>query len=131
MAAPTIRSLRSPLGRVRGLGAAKGGTHHWWMQRVTSIALLPLFLWFVYACFALAGASYAETKAFVGSPVNAVLFLVLIGFLFHHMASGLQVVVEDYIHGAAEIALQVIIKFVFALAAIAALLAIGRIVFTA
>ena len=97
MSKPEVNSLRSPLGRVRGLGSAKSGTHHWWMMRVTSVALLPLFLWFVYACFVLAGASYAETKAFVGSPVNAVLFLLLIGFLFHHIANGLQEVVEDYV----------------------------------
>lgn len=88
--------LRSPLGRVRGLGSAKGGTHHWWLQRVTSIALLPLTIWFVLAAASLAGASYIDTVAWIGRPWNAVLLLATIGLTFHHTASGLQVVLEDY-----------------------------------
>ena len=90
-------SLRSPLGRVRGMGSAKSGTHHWWMQRVTSVALLPLTLWFVVSMIGLTGASYLETLVWIAQPVNAVLLLVLVGLTFHHMASGLQVVVEDYV----------------------------------
>jgi succinate dehydrogenase / fumarate reductase membrane anchor subunit len=90
-------ALRTPLGRVRGLGSAKAGTHHWWMQRVTSLALLPLTVWFVISVIGLAGASYAETLAFIGAPVNAVLLLTLVAATFHHMAAGLQVVVEDYV----------------------------------
>jgi succinate dehydrogenase / fumarate reductase membrane anchor subunit len=93
----TQTSLRSPLGRVRGLGSAKGGTHHWWMQRVTSIALLPLTLWFVASMIGLAGASYLETLLWIAQPLNALLLLVLIGLTFHHMAAGLQVVIEDYV----------------------------------
>ena len=58
-------TLRSPLGRVRGLGSAKGGTHHWWMQRVTSAALLPLTLWFALSAASLAGAPYEETRAWI------------------------------------------------------------------
>jgi succinate dehydrogenase / fumarate reductase membrane anchor subunit len=88
--------LRSPLGRVRGLGSAKGGTHHWWLQRVTSIALLPLTIWFALAAASLAGASYIDTVAWIGRPWNAVLLLATIGLTFHHTASGLQVVMEDY-----------------------------------
>ncbi len=91
------RSLRTPLGRVRGLGSAKTGTHHWWMQRVTSLALLPLLLWFILSVFGLLGASHAEARAFVAAPVNAVLLLLTVGIMFHHIASGLQVVVEDYV----------------------------------
>ena len=93
----TQTTLRSPLGRVRGMGSAKSGTHHWWMQRVTSIALLPLTLWFVASMIGLAGASYLETLLWIAQPLNAVLLLVLIGLTFHHMAAGLQVVVEDYV----------------------------------
>lgn len=89
-------SLRSPLGRVRGLGSAKGGTHHWWLQRVTSIALLPLTIWFALAAASLAGASYIDTLAWIGRPWNAVLLLATIGLSFHHTAAGLQVVLEDY-----------------------------------
>ncbi|MBL6454288.1 succinate dehydrogenase, hydrophobic membrane anchor protein [Belnapia sp. T6] len=89
-------TMRSPLGRVRGLGSAKGGTHHWWMQRVTSMALLPLTIWFALAAASLAGASYVETVAWIGRPWNAVLLLVTIGLTFHHLASGVQVILEDY-----------------------------------
>jgi succinate dehydrogenase / fumarate reductase membrane anchor subunit len=89
-------SLRSPLGRVRGLGSAKGGTHHWWMQRVTSMALLPLTIWFALSAASLAGASYIETVAWIGRPWNAVLLLATIGLSFHHTAAGLQVIIEDY-----------------------------------
>jgi succinate dehydrogenase / fumarate reductase membrane anchor subunit len=89
-------TLRSPLGRVRGLGSAKGGTHHWWMQRVTSMALLPLMLWFTLSVASLAGASYAETVAWIGRPWNAVLLLASIGLAFHHTAAGMQVILEDY-----------------------------------
>jgi succinate dehydrogenase / fumarate reductase, membrane anchor subunit len=89
--------LQTPLGRVRGLGSARSGTHHWWMQRVTSIALLPLTLWFVFAVWSLAGSTHEETLAFIARPLNAVLLLSLIAATFHHMAAGLQVVIEDYL----------------------------------
>ena len=91
-----VRSLRSPLGRVRGLGSAKSGVHHWWLQRVSSAALLPLTLWFVFSAAGLAGATYAETVAWIGHPLNAVLLLALIGIAFQHTASGIQVIFEDY-----------------------------------
>lgn len=94
---PTVSTLRTPLGRVRGLGSARGGTHHWWMQRVTSVALLPLTLWFVFAMVRLAGATYVETLLWIARPFNAVLLLALVGLTFHHMASGLQVILEDYV----------------------------------
>ncbi|MBL6076553.1 succinate dehydrogenase, hydrophobic membrane anchor protein [Belnapia sp. T18] len=89
-------TMRSPLGRVRGLGSAKGGTHHWWMQRVTSMALLPLTIWFALSAATLAGSSYAETVAWIGRPWNAVLLLATIGLSFHHTAAGVQVIIEDY-----------------------------------
>ena len=94
---PSIDTLRSPLGRVRGLGSAKGGTHHWFMQRVTSVALLPLTIWFALnAVFTLAGASYEDAAMWVQQPWNAVLLLALVIATFHHVAAGLQVVIEDY-----------------------------------
>ena len=95
--APNLATLRTPLGRVRGLGSARGGTHHWWMQRVTSVALLPLTIWFVFAMVRLAGASYVETLLWIASPLNAVLLLALVGLTFHHTAAGLQVILEDYV----------------------------------
>jgi succinate dehydrogenase / fumarate reductase membrane anchor subunit len=86
--APNLSTLRTPLGRVRGLGSARGGTHHWWMQRVTSVALLPLTIWFVFAMVGLAGATYVETLLWIARPLNAVLLLALVGLTFHHTASG-------------------------------------------
>jgi succinate dehydrogenase / fumarate reductase membrane anchor subunit len=96
--APTIHVMRSQLGRVRGLGAAGTGVGHWWAQRVTAIALLPLSLYFVASVLMLSGASRAGMAAYMGEPWNAVLFLLLIGTLFYHLSLGLQVVVEDYVH---------------------------------
>ncbi|MBX9748553.1 MAG: succinate dehydrogenase, hydrophobic membrane anchor protein [Roseococcus sp.] len=123
-------ALRSPLGRVRGMGSAKSGTHHWWMQRVTSIALLPLTLWFVVSMISLAGASYLETLLWIAQPVNAVLMLVLIGLTFHHMAAGLQVVVEDYVRDEFKrIAFVLIIKAASLLMALASGFAVLRIAF--
>jgi succinate dehydrogenase / fumarate reductase membrane anchor subunit len=92
----SLRTMRSPLSRVRGLGSAKNGTHHWWVQRVTSITLLPLTIWFALSAVSLTGASHAETVAWIARPWNAVLLLATIGLTFQHMASGLQVIVEDY-----------------------------------
>lgn len=91
-------SLRTPLGRVRGLGSAKEGVHHWWAQRITAVALVPLTLWFIFSLASLAGADAAEAAAFVAQPLNAVLLLLLIAATFHHLQLGIQVVVEDYIH---------------------------------
>ena len=103
--------MQTPLGRVRGLGSARSGTHHWWMQRVTSLALLPLTLWFVFAMLSLAGAGFAETRAFIARPWNAVLMLALAVASFHHIAAGLQVVVEDYVRSdRARIVVLLLIK---------------------
>ncbi|MBS7791539.1 succinate dehydrogenase, hydrophobic membrane anchor protein [Roseococcus sp. SDR] len=126
----TQTSLRSPLGRVRGMGSAKTGTHHWWMQRVTSIALLPLTIWFVASMIGLAGASYLETLLWIAQPLNAVLLLVLIGLTFHHMAAGLQVVVEDYVRDEFKrLAFILLIKAASLLMALASAFAVLRIAF--
>lgn len=91
-------SLQTRLATVRGLGSAKNGTHHWWGQRVTAVALLPLTLWFVYSVIMLAGAEYIEVAGWLAQPLNTVLMLLLIAATFHHLQLGLQVVIEDYIH---------------------------------
>jgi len=123
--------MRTPLGRVRGLGSAKSGTHHWWMQRVTSIALLPLTLWFVVSMLSLAGASFAQTRAFLAWPVNAVLMLALVGLTFHHIAAGLQVVVEDYVRKDMQrIAALLVIKGGCWLMALVCAFAVLRVAFT-
>jgi succinate dehydrogenase / fumarate reductase membrane anchor subunit len=96
--APSINIRRSQLSRAQGLGSAKSGLHHWWAQRVTAIALLPLSLYFVLSVLMLAGASRADMAAFMAEPWNTVLYLCLIAALFYHLSLGLQVVIEDYVH---------------------------------
>ena len=96
--APSINIRRSQLGRAQGLGSAKSGLHHWWAQRVTAIALLPLSLYFVLSVLMLEGAARAQMAAFMAEPWNTVLYLCLIAALFYHLSLGLQVVIEDYVH---------------------------------
>ena len=124
-------SLRNPLSKAMGLGSAKDGTGHWWNQRVTAIALALLTPWFVILAVGLLGAGQDAVRSAIAQPVSAALLTAFVLSLFWHARLGLQVVVEDYVHGAMGMVLQVVIKFVYALAAIAALLAVGRIVFTA
>jgi succinate dehydrogenase / fumarate reductase membrane anchor subunit len=124
-------SLRNPLARAKGLGSAKGGTSHWWHQRLTAIALLLLSPWFVILMVGLIGDDQITVRAVLAQPLTAALMTAFVLSLFWHAKLGLQVVIEDYVHGGAELLAQVIVKFVFAIAAIASLLAIGRIVFTA
>ncbi|NQU69899.1 MAG: succinate dehydrogenase, hydrophobic membrane anchor protein [Rhodospirillales bacterium] len=91
-------SLRTPLGRVRGLGSAKDGVAHWWAQRITAVALLPLLLWLAASLAASAGMDHAAARAWLSNPVSAILMILLIGAGFHHAQLGLQVVIEDYVH---------------------------------
>ncbi len=90
--------MRSPLGRARGMGASKSGVHHWWAERVTSIALVPLTLWFVYNVVRYGSVSHEAVLFWAGGPVTIVLLLALVITTFHHMQLGLQVVIEDYTH---------------------------------
>ncbi len=90
--------MRSMLGRARGLGSARSGSAHWWAQRLTAIALVPLAVWFVIGVIAHAGASRAGIVQWVSGPLTATLMLALVGCLFQHMQLGLQVVIEDYVH---------------------------------
>ncbi len=120
--------LQTPLGRVRGLGSARGGTHHWWAQRLTSVALLPLTLWFAISAVSLAGATHAQALAFIGAPLNAVLLIATLLLTFHHTNAGLQVVIEDYVRApGARIATLMAVKAACWLMAIASVLAVLRI----
>lgn len=128
MSARPDTSLKTRLARVRGLGAAKEGTAHWWAQRLTALALTPLTVWLAVALVALAGAPHAVVVAWVKGPITAVLLICLIAALFHHLQLGLQVVVEDYVHTEwRKIALIVAIKFAAVVAALAGILAVLRI----
>lgn len=111
-------SLRTPLARARGLGSAKEGVHHWWMQRLTALALVPLVLWFAASVVGLIGADHAAIVAWLQSPLAVVLLIALIVATFYHAALGMQVIYEDYVgsHGV-RILIDVATKFLcFALA---------------
>ena len=90
--------IRNPLARVRGLGSAKDGTHHWWVQRLTAVALVPLVVWLVYSLNALVAFDQAAVAAWLQAPSHALLLTLFFGAASYHAALGLQVVIEDYIH---------------------------------
>ncbi|MEL6300224.1 MAG: succinate dehydrogenase, hydrophobic membrane anchor protein [Pseudomonadota bacterium] len=120
-------SLKSPIGRVLGLGSAKEGTEHWWHQRLTAVAMIPLTLWFVAAMALLPDYSYETARAFVAAPINSVLLLLLIGTLLFHSALGTQVVIEDYIRGGTKLVTLVLTRFAYVALAVAAVFAILKI----
>ncbi|MBV8496934.1 MAG: succinate dehydrogenase, hydrophobic membrane anchor protein [Gammaproteobacteria bacterium] len=93
-------TLRSPLGRVLGLGAAKGGVQHWWLQRLTSIALVPLSVWFVVSLLALPSLDHATVSAWMGQSSSALLLVLFVLVAAWHSQLGVRVIVEDYVHGA-------------------------------
>jgi succinate dehydrogenase / fumarate reductase membrane anchor subunit len=121
--------LRTPLARARGLGSARYGVHHWWAQRLTAIALIPLVVWFAISLVMMSGADYGAVRAWIGSPAVMVLLILTIAIGLHHGQLGLQVVIEDYVHGdGSKLALIVAVRFIavlFGLAAIVAVLRIG------
>ena len=93
-------SLMTPLNRVLGLGTAKGAAEHWWMQRVTAVALLPLGLWFAYEpADAAAASTTPRSVAWVREPVTSILLILLVVAVGYHSSLGVQVVVEDYVTG--------------------------------
>jgi succinate dehydrogenase / fumarate reductase membrane anchor subunit len=124
-----MSDLRTPLARARGLGSAREGVHHWWAQRLTAIALIPLVVWFAISLVMLSGADYGMARAWIGSPLVMVLLILTIVIGLHHGQLGLQVVIEDYVHGDGwKLALIVAVRFVavvFGLAATVAILRIG------
>ena len=104
----SIDVRRSQLGRARGVGAGHSGVEHWRVERITSIALVPLTLWFIYAMLHLVGAPQPAVAAWVGNPINATLLLVLIAITFQHMHLGLQVVCEDYVSNKWQMTLMIL-----------------------
>jgi succinate dehydrogenase / fumarate reductase membrane anchor subunit len=125
-------SLRSPLGRVLGLGAAKQGVQHWWMQRLTSVALVPLSIWFVVSLLALPSLEHATVVEWMSQSSSALLLIVFVLTATWHSQLGMRVVVEDYVHGVgSKTLLLVIVSFAHVLIAAAGVFAILKVAFGA
>lgn len=119
---------RAPFSRVIGLGSARSGVHHWWVQRVSAIALVPLTVWFIAAVIMHTGANYTAFVVWMRNPITQILMTLLLLALFYHTALGLQVVIEDYIHSGAKLAALIVIWLAclaFAVAGIFATVRIG------
>ncbi|MFM7066684.1 MAG: succinate dehydrogenase, hydrophobic membrane anchor protein [Gammaproteobacteria bacterium] len=120
-------SLQSPLGRVLGKGSAKSGFHHWWVERVSAAALVPLGLWFAFSLAALPDLSLDTVRSFAAVPGHAVLLALFAGTATYHSRLGLQVVVEDYVHAkGAKLVTLLLLNFIHAVLGAAMLLAVVR-----
>jgi len=125
-------TLRSPLGRVLGLGSAKDGTAHWWAQRVSAAALIPLTLWFSASLATLPDLGYSTVRAWLSFPVSGLLAVLLVGTSTYHSYLGTVVVIEDYVHAAgAKLLSLLLLRFVYVLLGGAGVFAVLRISFGA
>jgi len=123
-------SMRTPLKNVRHLGSAKEGTTHWWHQKVTAVALIPLFVIALAYVISLVGADYDRVRYILSLPFTSLILLLLIGATFYHMKLGLQVVVEDYVHTeSTKVVLLMLNSFFCAIVGLAAALAVLKLAF--
>lgn len=124
-----MRDMRSPLGRVRGLGSAKTGTRDFWIQRLTTAANVPLALFLIASLVALTGADYATVRSYLGNPLVAIPMLLLVLSGTWHMRIGMQVILEDYVHKegpkVVSLALNNFLSAVVAITGVYAILKIG------
>ena len=122
--------MRTALGKARGLGPARNGTAHWWAQRLTSVALVPLVVWFIVSIAALTGADHATIVAWIANPFTAVLLALMVIAGFYHLKLGGQVIIEDYIHHEGlKIASVMALNFACAAVGLASIFAILKISF--
>lgn len=120
--------LDTPLKRARGLGSAKDGTHHWWMQRLTAILLIPLCIWFVASILFLAVNGGQSIGSWFSHPLHALASIILFSAGFYHAKLGMQVVIEDYVHcHCAKTAMLIANSLIFTIAGAATVLAIAKI----
>jgi succinate dehydrogenase / fumarate reductase, membrane anchor subunit len=122
-------SLRSPLGTVLGLGAAKAGASHWWSQRVTAVGLALLGVWFVGSLLYLGTLDYGAMTAWIAAPWNAALLSIFIGTLCYHSQLGMQVVIEDYVHGGLKTASILLSNFAHVVIGVLGVVSVLRIAF--
>ena len=121
-------NLRHPLARVKGLGASGEGSHHWWAQRLSALALIPLSLWFVFSVVNHIGDSHAAVLAWVSSPGVAVMLVLFIGFMLYHAQLGVQVVIEDYVHNEfIKVVAMLLVKGMALLAGLSGIFAVLRV----
>jgi len=120
--------LQTPLKRVRGWGSSKSGTHHFIVQRITAVALIPLVIWFVWFVIGLSHADYANARQMLHQPIQALLMIVFVASAFWHAQLGLQVVIEDYVHTRwLELTSQLLVKFLCVLGALASIMAVVKV----
>lgn len=121
------QSMRSSLGRAAGLGSAREGVNQWWAERIAAVALIPLTLWLAASLIRLTGSDYASVLSWLQSPWVTLLLVLLLISLFSHLALGLRVIIEDYIHSGAKFAALLIVCFTCFSLCIAGILATLRI----
>ncbi len=117
-------SLRSPLGRALGLGSAKSGFGHWWGQRLSGAALVPLCLWFALSIAGLPSTDYWAVSAWASSPLHAILLILMLISLLYHSSLGVQVIIEDYVSGPAKVTALVLVQFAHLVMAVSGIYAI-------
>jgi succinate dehydrogenase / fumarate reductase membrane anchor subunit len=123
-------SLRTPLGKVLGTGSAKEGVHHWWLQRLTSIALVPLSIWFLVSLLSLPSLDHTTLVAWMAQSWTALLLILFVLVATYHSQLGVRVVVEDYVHGAgAKTLTLVVVTFLHAVVAAAGVFAVLKVAF--
>lgn len=124
-----MMQYRTPLSRVRGLGSAQSGTHHWWMQRVTAVALIPLSFFAIHLLDLMLHATYQHTVGWLTSPLNSTVIIAWLVCVFYHSAIGLQVVIEDYVaHEGVKLIGVWTVNLIFFLLALASVLAVLRVI---
>ncbi|MCS6779880.1 MAG: succinate dehydrogenase, hydrophobic membrane anchor protein [Geminicoccaceae bacterium] len=120
-----VATGRYGVARLKAQGSARSGAEHWWRQRLTALANIPLVIWFVVSAVSLSGASYEEVRAWLGGLFNTTMMLLLIVSVFAHARMGIQVVIEDYVHArAAKLAALVALDLATAALATACIVAV-------
>ena len=127
-----MMTMETPIARVRGLGSARAGAHHWWLERLSSVALLVLSVWLIASIFRLPDLSYGTVREWLADPLAAVPMLLLVATTFWHSKMGMQVIIEDYVHEAGLKAFSIaVLNFFMVAAAGLAFFAVLKIAFGA
>ena len=125
-----MKNLRTPLGRVAGLGSAHNGVHHWWLQRLTSIALVPLAMWFTISMLSLPSMDHVTVLAWIAQPWTAVLLILFLLVATWHSQLGIRVVIEDYVHGSGVRTLVLVaVTFAHVIVGVAGVFAVLKVAF--